>query len=194
MKKCFVIPLVLLFWMQSCATKRHTIEVEDIKTETHDSISQRTDSLHVEAEATDTTTLDAALSSQHAEQGMATEIDTSRTVIVTEFGTDGLPVRQTETRQNYVARQQSWSLEDRLQIEAYLEQMRRMSEQYDDYMYQMEACRQTSDSSETMREQRKEPSAIPWYAKWLLIFEGTLLMVMALALVVMIYRDRKNIC
>lgn len=176
MKKCLILLLVPLFSLSACkTTKRHTIQVTDHQSETTDSLSLATDSIVSVRTSSDTLSLSAALQAQQTETGTSSETDSSRTVIVTEFGPDGLPVRQTETRQNAISRQSSWSNDLQLQIESYMQYMSRLDEEYTDFMRQVNEYKNDRLKDLSVREEQRETTGLSLFAKWMIALEYFLL-------------------
>lgn len=195
MKKCLIISCALLFsqFVSCSSTRRHAEQQQGSRWERSDSLASNYQHQQDLASAQDSTSLGAALQSQLAGEGRSTEVDTSRTVIVTEFGADGLPVRQTETRQNATFRSSAWSLEQQLQIDAYLMQLRELNEQYDASIRTLMALRNNSRSDTLSYESEREPAILPAVVKWSVGIEIALAWIVMLAIcAVMIVKKMKS--
>lgn len=172
MKKCLIIPLALLFSLSACTTtKRHSQQTTVAEWSMSDSLRSASDSVAFETVVRDSLHTGAAFGSQQAGQGRSTEIDTSRTVIVTEFGPDGLPVRQTETRMAGVARQWEWCLEQQLRLDAYLERFGSIATKYERYLNETDALHGEQGQLTSDERHEQEPARMPVVVKWTIIVQ-----------------------
>lgn len=191
MKKTIIPLLFMLFALSSCwTTRRHIDRNIDTLTAESDSMAVFADSVASSVQSTDTTHFGAALDAQQTSQTVTTETDSSRIVIVTEYGDDGKPVRQTETRQNAIVHQQNVSLDMRLQIDAYLEKMRQINEQYDEMVRRAEASKSRENHEATKEVNNKEVSVGPSFWSVLLWLVGLIVLAEVGWMAVMWYRRR----
>lgn len=183
MKKWLLVPCALLFSLSmSCSSRRHIEQQQGSHMELSQGMLAECDSTSIGLAERDTTSLSAALHLQQMVEGRSTEVDTSRTVIVTEFGDNGQPIRQTETRQNGIARSGVWTLEQQLQIDAYLLQMRELNEQYDASVRMLMAMRNASRADTLSYEAEREPNVLPASVKWVAGIEIALAWIVVLSI------------
>ena len=157
----------MLLLLNSCRAK-HDIVKQDIvnKVEISDTIAINDRSEKAAKSDVDTLSFSAALSAGSSQHGQQVEVDTSRTVIVTDFGADGLPVRQTETRTNGITRTYSWDAMQWQQVCMLMEQLHTMQEQYDVQLRQLQEQYSVSraDSIGTREQHEIEPKASGYVA------------------------------
>lgn len=157
---------MLFSLLASCAARRHVEQQQGSHTVLTQGIVVQSDSTSASVSERDTASLSAAFQAQQSGEGRSTELDTSRTVIVTEFSPDGLPVRQTETRLNAIVRSNAWSSEQQLQVDVYLRQIRELNEQCSAALRMLAAMRDSSRTDTLSHKSESVPAEPSTLVKW----------------------------